>query len=250
MKLENRVALVTGGASGLGKACAQKFADEGAIIVVSDINVENGEAFVASLPKAHFIRADVSKAEEVEAMVAETVAKYGRLDILMNNAGIDGAQAPTHESTLENWHNVMKINMDGVYYGLKYGIAQMVRQQSGVVLNTSSTVGLVAFANIPPYSASKAGVIGLTRAAAIEYAKQGIRVNAICPSVVRTPLVEHFIATSDDPAATEERFANLNPIPGLIPLDAVANAALFLVSDDSAFITGHALPIDGGYVAQ
>jgi NAD(P)-dependent dehydrogenase (short-subunit alcohol dehydrogenase family) len=250
MKLDKRVALVTGGASGIGKACAQRFADEGAVVVVVDLDAEKGEAFAASLPGGKFIRADVTVAAEVERMVAETVQMHGRLDILMNNAGIDGHQAPTHESTLDNWHNVMKVNMDGVYYGLKYGIAQMVKQGGGVVLNTSSTVGLVAFGNIPPYSASKAGVIGLTRAAAIEYAKQGIRVNAICPSVVRTPLVDHFIKTSDDPAATEARFANLNPIPGLIPLDAVANAALFLVSDDSAFITGHALPIDGGYVAQ
>lgn len=250
MKLQDRVAIVTGGASGIGKACAERFASEGAIVVIADVNDGLGRETASQIDRAEFMKIDVTDADAVEKMVSDTVQKHGKLDIIMNNAGIDGHQAHTAESTLENWHQVMKINMDGVYYCMKYGIAAMLPNQRGVVLNTSSTVGLVAFGNIPPYSASKAGVIQLTRAAAIEYAKMGIRVNAICPSVVKTPLVEHFIATSADPAATAEGFENLNPIPGLIPLDAVTSAALFLVSDDSAFITGHALPIDGGYVVQ
>jgi len=248
MKLQDRVAIVTGAASGIGKACAEKFAAEGAKVVVADVS-EKGKDVAAAL-NGHFIHVDVTSHESVEAMVNETVQHFGKLDIIMNNAGIDGLQAPTDESTIENWHNVMKINMDGVYFGMKYALRVMKAQKSGVVLNTASIAGMVAFPNIPPYSASKAGVIHLTKAAAIEYAQYGIRVNAICPSVVMTPLVQHFIETSEDPEATRKRFENLNPLPGVVTLDAVANAALFLVSDDSAFISGVALPIDGAYTAQ
>ncbi|MFQ3534788.1 MAG: SDR family oxidoreductase [Aggregatilineales bacterium] len=248
MKLQDRVAIVTGAASGIGKACAEKFASEGAKVVVADLSEKGKE--VADAIHGHYIHVDVTSAQSVEAMVNETVRHFGKLDIIMNNAGIDGLQAPTDESSLENWHNVMKVNMDGVYYGMKYALGIMKAQQRGVVLNTASIAGMVAFPNIPPYSASKAGVIHLTRAAAIEYAQYGIRVNAICPSVVMTPLVEHFIETSEDPEATRKRFANLNPLPGIVTLEAVANASLFLVSDDSAFISGVALPIDGAYTAQ
>lgn len=248
MKLQGKVAIVTGAASGIGKACAEKFAAEGAKVVVADIS-EKGKDVAAAI-NGHYIHVDVTSAQSVEAMVNETVQRFGKLDIIMNNAGIDGKQAPTDESTLENWREVISINLDGVYYGMKYALGVMKAQKSGVVLNTASIVGMVAFPNIPPYSASKAGVIQLTKAAAIEYAQYGIRVNAICPSVVMTPLVEHFIETSEDPEATRKRFENLNPLPGIVTLEAVANAALFLVSDDSAFISGVALPIDGAYTAQ
>ncbi len=248
MKLQDRVAIVTGAASGIGKACAEKFAAEGAKVVVADVSEKGKE--VAAAINGHFIHVDVTSPQSVEAMVNETVQRFGKLDIIMNNAGIDGDQAPIDESSLENWHKVMKINLDGVYYGMKYALGVMKAQQRGVVLNTASIAGLVAFANVPPYTTSKAGVVQLTRVAAIEYAQYGIRVNAICPSVVMTPLVEHLIQNSPDPEATRKRFENFNPMPGIVTLEAVANAALFLVSDDSAFITGVALPIDGGYTAQ
>lgn len=249
-QLQDKIAIITGAASGLGKACAERFAAEGATVVVADMQVEAGQA-VANELGGHFIEVDVTDPASVEAMVKETVDKYGRLDVLLNNAGIDGQQAPLAESSLDNWRKVMAVNMDGVYFGLKYGIAAMKEQEGGgVILNTASTAGLVGFQNIPPYSASKGGVVNLTRAAALEAAPHHIRVNAICPSVVYTPLVAHFIESSPDPEAMRANFENMNPYPGLVTPEAVASAALFLVSDESAFITGVSLAIDGGYTAQ
>lgn len=249
-RLKGKVALITGAASGLGRACAERFAQEGARVVVADIQEEAGKEVAQALPEGRFVKVDVTDPASVEAMIAETVQYYGRLDILFNNAGIDGEQAPTAESTLENWRKVLAVNLDGVYYGMKYGIAVMLEQGGGVVLNMASIVGLVAFGNIPPYSASKAGVIQLTRAAAIEYAAQGIRVNALCPTVVQTPLVERFIQSSPDPEEMRQRMEKMNPIPGMPTPEDVAAAALFLASDEARFITGVALPIDGGYTAR
>ena len=148
-------------------------------------------------------------------MVAATIIKYGQLDIMVNSAAIVGQQAATAESTIENWRQVMAVNMDGIYFSMKYGLTAMLKgKRGGVILNIASIVGMVAFENIPPYSAAKAGVIQLSRAAAIEYASHRIRVNTICPTVVQTPMLENFIAKSPDPDATRERFDNLNPIPG------------------------------------
>lgn len=248
MKLEGKVAIVTGGASGIGKACAEKFAEEGATVVIADINDEDGQA-VAEAIGGMYVHTDVSQVEQVEALVKAAVDEYGKLDIMMNNAGIDGKQAQFADSSIENWHNVMKINMDGVFFGMKYALLQMREQGSGVILNTSSTVGLVGFPNIPPYSAAKAGLNSLVRAAVAAHAAEGIRINSIAPSVVDTPLVQNFINESPDPDATREQFANLNPYPGLISMESVAATALFLVSDDAEFINGVCLPIDGGYCA-
>lgn len=249
-RLNNKVAIVTGGASGLGNAIATRFSKEGAKVVIADISKKKGEKAAAELEDALFVEVDVTQAESVEALVKKATDHYGRLDIMVNNAGIDGEQAPTAESTLENWHNVMSINMDGAFYGMKYGIAAMLESGGGVVVNMSSTAGLVGFPNIPPYSASKGGVIQLTKAAAIEYADQGVRCNAICPTGILTDLVENFIANSKDPEAQRKQFTTMNPIPGAPePVD-VANAALFLASDEARFITGVALPVDGGLTAQ
>jgi NAD(P)-dependent dehydrogenase (short-subunit alcohol dehydrogenase family) len=183
-------------------------------------------------------------------MIKSTVERYGRIDILMNNAGIDGEQAITGDSSLENWRQVMSINMDAVYYGMKYVLPVMVAQKGGVILNTGSTVGLNAMGSLPAYSASKAGVIHLSKSVAIEYAMYNIRVNILCPSVVETDLLHHFIESSANPEATRMGFASLNPLPGMVTTEAVAKAALFLVSDDSSFISAVALPIDGGYTAR
>ncbi|MEO0596665.1 MAG: SDR family NAD(P)-dependent oxidoreductase, partial [Chloroflexota bacterium] len=229
MKLEGKVAIVTGGASGIGRACAELWAKEGATVVVADVNEEDGQA-VAEAINGMFVKTDVSVAEEVEALVNAAVEAYGKLDIMFNNAGIDGKQAPIADSSLENYHNVMKINMDGVFYGMKYALLQMREQGSGTILNTSSTAGLVGFPNIAPYSASKSGINNLMRAAVAAHAAEGIRVNAIAPSVVDTPLVQNFIEESEDPEATREQFANLNPYPGIVSMESVAATALFLVS--------------------
>jgi NAD(P)-dependent dehydrogenase (short-subunit alcohol dehydrogenase family) len=249
-RLKGKVAVITGAASGLGRACAERFAQEGARVVVADIQEDAGKEVAQGLPESRFVKVDVTEPTSVEAMIAETVRHYGRLDILFNNAGIDGDQAPTAESTLENWRKVLAVNLDGVYYGMKYGIAAMLEHRGGVVLNMASIVGLAAFGNLPPYSASKAGVIQLTRAAAIEYAAQRIRVNALCPTVVHTPLVENFIRSSPDPEARRKEFENINPLPGMPTPEDIAAAPLFLASDEAAFITGVALPIDGGYTAR
>lgn len=248
-RLKGKVAVITGAASGLGRACAERFATEGARIVVADIQEEAGKQVAQALPEGWFVKVDVTDPASVEAMIAETVRHYGRLDILFNNAGIMGEHAATDESTLENWRKVLAVNLDGVYFGMKYAIAAMLDQGSGVVLNMASIVGMVAFANNPPYSASKAAVIQLTRAAAIEYADRRIRVNALCPTVVQTPLLENFIRSSSDPEDRRQRIENLNPMPGMPTPADVAAAALFLASDEAAFITGVALPIDGGYTA-
>jgi len=248
-KLQDKIAIVTGGASGLGKGCAEEFAREGATVVVADLQDDAGRELADSIGGA-FLHVDVTDPNSVEAMIQGTVERYGRIDVLMNNAGIDGAQALTAESSIENWKKVMAINLDGVYYGIKYVLPTMVAQKGGVILNTASTVGLNAMGAIPAYSASKAGVIHLSKSVAIEYAYNNIRVNAICPSVVETPLLKHFIESTPDPDGARQGFATLNPLPGMVTVDAVAKAALFLVCDDSKFITAVALPIDGGYTAR
>ena len=253
-RLADKVALITGGASGLGKAMAQRFGEEGAKVVVADVDEEKGQEVVSSLENGLFVEVDVTKAESVEAMVDKTVEHFGRLDILVNNAGIDGEQAPTAKSSLDNWRKVININLDGVFYGMKYGIAAMLESgdedSGGVVINLGSTAGLVGFPGISPYSASKGGVIQLTKAAAMEYADKHVRCCALCPTGILTPLVEHFIENSDNPEEQRKQFTKMNPIPGAPePID-VANAALFLASDEARFITGVALPVDGGYTAR
>lgn len=249
MKLDGKIAIVTGGASGIGKACAETFASEGATVIIADIQDDAGNAVATSL-RGRYIKTDVTNPNSVQSLISQTVQAFGKLDILMNNAGMDGEQKPTAECTLENWMSVVNLNLNGVFFGMKFGLAQMAKQQSGVILNTASIAGVVAFPNIAPYGAAKAGVIHLTKTAAIEYAKQNIRVNALCPSVVKTPLVEHFINSTPDPLATRQWFENFNPLPGMVTTASVADAALFLVSDDSKFITGISLPIDGAYTAQ
>ncbi|MEL6926032.1 MAG: SDR family oxidoreductase [Bacteroidota bacterium] len=248
--LKNKVALITGGSSGLGRAAVERLSQEGVKIVIADINEEDGKALADQFPNTKFCKTDVTDHEAVKKSIDFTVEQFGTLDILFNNAGIDGEQKPTAESTIENWEKVRSIDLDGAFYYLKYGLQQMKKQKSGVIINTSSTAGLVGFENIPPYTAAKGALIQLTKSTAMEYAEYGIRVNAIAPSVVKTKLVEHFIEESDDPEATKEEFDELNPMPGWIQPEDVAAAVAFLASDEARYITGHTLPIDGGYVAQ
>ncbi len=250
-KLEGKIAIITGAASGLGKAIAHRFASEGAKVIIADLQEEAGKTLANSLTDSLFLKVDVSVPSEVEAMVTTAMAHYGKLDVLVNNAGIAGKQAPTAESTIDNWRKVIAVNLDGVYLGMKYGIAAILEGgNGGVVLNMASIVGMVAFGNIPAYSAAKAGVIQLSKATAIEYAPHQIRINAICPTVINTPLVEEHIANSSEPDALRQAMQNMNPIPGMPTPEDVASAALFLASDEARFITGVALPVDGGYTAR
>ena len=249
-RFEGKVAYVTGGASGLGEAAARRFAEEGARIAIADIDEDGAKRVAGSLPDAIAMRVDTSDPESVEKSIAAAVKRYGRIDIIFNNAGISGEQLLIHEMSVENWKRVSRINGDGVFYVLKFGIAAMLRTGGGAIVNTSSTNGLIGIPNIAPYTFTKWGVIGLTKSTAIEYAKQGIRVNAVAPTVVRTPLVEKFIADAPDPKEMAERMEAFNPMPGMPEANDVADAVLFLASDEARFITGHVIPIDGGYTAQ
>ena len=249
-RFEGKIVYITGGASGLGEATARQFAKEGAKIVIADIDEEGARSVAGSLPDAIANRVDTSDAKSVEASISAAVQHYGRIDVVFNNAGISGEQLLIHEMSVENWKRVTSINGDGVFYVLKYAIAEMLKTGGGVIVNTSSTNGLIGIPNIAPYTFTKWGVIGLTKSVAIEYAKQGIRVNAVAPTVVRTTLVENFIADAADPAQMAEQMENFNPMPGMPTPEDVAAAVTFLASDEARFITGHVIPIDGGYTAE
>ena len=249
-RLEDRVAVVTGGGAGLGEGTAIRLADEGAKVVVVDINQESADATAGRLPDALAVRADVTDAAAVEAVFSTTMSRYGSVDIIFNNAGIAGEQQPLHEYDIDNWRAVNALNGDGVFFVLKFGILAMLESGGGSIINTASTAALTAQQNISAYSFTKAGVTGLTRSAAIEYAKQGIRINAIAPTAVLTPMVEEFIESSEDPEAFRAERENWNPIPGWPVAEDVASVVAFLASDDARWITGHTLPIDGGYVVR
>jgi NAD(P)-dependent dehydrogenase (short-subunit alcohol dehydrogenase family) len=249
-RFEGKVAFVTGGASGLGAAAAQRFTDEGAQVAVADIDGAAAQKLAASLRDGYAVQLDTSDAESVARGVADAVEHFGRLDVVFNNAGITGAQQILHELDVEDWHRVRAVNGDGIFYVMKYAIEAMLRTGGGSIVNTSSTAGLTGQLNISAYTFAKAGIIGLTRSAAIEYAKQNIRVNAIAPTVVWTPLVQRFAESAPDPLAMRALMENYNPTPGIPTAEDVAALVAFLASDEARWITGHTVPIDGGYVAQ
>ena len=250
-QFEGKVALVTGAASGIGRASALAFARAGAKTVVADVLVEGGEETVRMIKAAGgdalFVRTDVSKAAEVEPLIQQVVATYGRLDYAHNNAGIEGTVAPTADCTEENWDRTIAINLKGIWLCMKYEILQMLTHGGGAIVNTASVAGLVGTSGAPAYCASKGGVVQLTRAAALEYAKASIRVNAVCPGVIRTPMVERLMA--DAPEA-EAGFIAMEPIGRLGTPDEIAEAVVWLCSDAASFVIGNAMPVDGGWVAQ
>jgi NAD(P)-dependent dehydrogenase (short-subunit alcohol dehydrogenase family) len=245
-RLQNKVALVTGGASGIGRATALAFAREGAQVVVSDVAGEGGAKTVrliqAAGGQAVFAACDVSQAAQVEGLVVGAVAAYGRLDCAHNNAGVLGQPASTVDCTEENWDRVMSVNLKGVWLCLKYEIAQMLKQGGGAIVNTSSTAGLVGFRNSPAYCASKAGVVLLTQVAALETVGQGVRVNAVCPGQVDTPMVNRRPGFDRGPV--------VEPIGRIGRPEEIAEAVVWLCSDAASYVTGLAMPVDGGYVAQ
>jgi len=248
--LKGKAVIITGGASGLGKAMVERFAAEGSRVVVADMNVAAGKE-VASSAGGYFAQVNVTDPASVEQAVAFCVDRLGRLDVMVNNAGIDSLQAPIHESTIENWQKVIDVDLSGVFYGMKYAIAQMLRQGGGGnVVNTSSTAGLVGFQLIPPYTAAKAGVSNLTREGAIEYGPHGIRVNAVAPTATLTKMVQGIIDADADPVAFKHYLETLNPMKGMPVPEDIAAAVAFLASDDARFISGVVLPVDGGYTAR
>ncbi len=249
--LSKKIALITGGTSGIGRATAIAFAKEGAKVVVSGRRAEEGAETVrlvqAAGGEAIFVKADVALPEQVRHLVQKTVETFGRLDIAFNNAGIEGKLAPTHEQTVENYDQVFNINVKGLFLSMQAEILQFLKQGSpGAIINTSSVGGHVAFANVNIYVASKHAVEGLTKAAALEYAKAGIRVNAVAPAAIKTEMFDRFAPSSEN----QQYMAALHPIGRVGTTAEVASAVVYLASDAASFVTGISLPVDGGFLSQ
>lgn len=248
---DGKVALVTGGGTGIGKATAIAFAREGAKVVIGNRNVEAGEAVVKAIKdaggEAVFQRTDVSSEEDVKALVDLAVSTYGRLDAAFNNAGVGGMPGPLAAQTSENYDFVMDINVKGVWLSMKYEIEAMLQSGGGAIVNNSSVGGLLGFAGVGIYSASKHAVMGLTKSAALEYSAKGVRVNAVNPAVIRTPMAEGLAKTHQ---TEPDGFAALHPIGRIGEPDEVANVVLFLCSDKASFVTGTASCVDGGFTVQ
>jgi NAD(P)-dependent dehydrogenase (short-subunit alcohol dehydrogenase family) len=248
--IAGKVALITGGGSGIGRASALTFAREGAKVVVADVAVEGGEETVQLIQQrggeAIFVKADVSRAAEVEALVARAVQTYGRLDCAHNNAGIEGAAATTIDYAEDAWERVLAINLKGVWLCMKYEIPQILKQGGGAIVNTASTAGLVGYRGGSAYVASKHGVVGLTKTAALEYAKAGVRVNAVCPGAIDTPMMGRLTGHRPQRA---ERMAAAEPVGRMGQPKEIAEAVVWLCSEAASFVTGHAMAVDGGLTA-
>ncbi len=246
-RLKNKVIIVTGGSSGIGRASARAFSREGADVVVADVNesgaLDTVRIITESGGRAFFIKTDVSEAKDVQALVAETINRFGRIDCAFNNAGVEGPAYLTGQYPEEEWDRVISINQKGVMLCMKYEIEQMCVHGGGTIVNTSSGAGIRGLAYQSAYSTSKHAIIGLSRTAAVEYAKKGIRVNVICPGFIDTGLHRIVLAKKPD---LEEKYKKLIPMGRFGRDDEVAEAAIWLLSDASSFITGHALIIDGG----
>jgi NAD(P)-dependent dehydrogenase (short-subunit alcohol dehydrogenase family) len=249
--ITDSTAIVTGGGSGIGRKAAMRFGEEGANVVVADVDVDGSEETAELVREAGgdatVVETDVSDPDDVEAMVETAVETYGGLDFAFNNAGIEGESEPAGEHPLDNWEQVIDVNLKGVFLGMKYEIPAMLESGGGSIVNTSSIAGVVGFPDLSPYVASKHGVIGLTKTAAIEYSGEGVRVNAISPGVIDTPMVQR--SEEDDPETMEQTKA-ATPIGRLGQPEEIGDAAVWLCSDDASFVTGETLVIDGGYVAQ
>jgi NAD(P)-dependent dehydrogenase (short-subunit alcohol dehydrogenase family) len=248
-RFDTKVALVTGGASGIGEAVALQLARNGAKVVVADMDVDGANNVVRAIERvggeAAMFEVDVAVSGEVEAMVAFAERTYGALHLAVNNAGIGGPSAPTADYPLDGWQKVMDVNLNSVFYGMKYEIAAMLRAGGGAIVNMASILGAVGFANSSAYVTAKHGILGLTKAAAIEYAAKGVRVTAVGPAFIDTPMLSKNLD-----AATLKSIAGLHPIGRLGRSEEVAALTCFLLSDEASFITGSYHLVDGGYVAQ
>jgi NAD(P)-dependent dehydrogenase (short-subunit alcohol dehydrogenase family) len=239
-----RVAVVTGAGAGIGRASALAFARAGAAVIVADVDERAGhETVELAGANARYVHVDVASSESVRAMVAAAIVHFGRLDYAHNNAGVAGAQHDVADLPEDEWDRVQGVMLRGVYLCMKYELPHLL-ETGGAIVNTASGAGLVGYPGQAPYVSSKHGVLGLTKTAALEYGKQGVRVNAVCPGTVRTPMVD---AATQLPGLEEQLIA-LHPIGRIGEPDEVANAVLWLCSDDASFVLGHALAVDGGYV--
>lgn len=251
--LDGKTALVTGGGSGIGRAASLAYARAGARVVVADVNVEGGEESVQRIKEAGgdaiLVHADVSKPDDTQAMVARAVEAFGSLDCAFNNAGISGGRERhlTADYLEEDWDRVISVNLKGVWLCMKAEIPKMVEQGRGSIVNTASIMGLISTSGSVAYTAAKHGVVGLTKAAALEYAQSGVRVNAVCPGYIHTPMVQGRLDTVE---GYEDRLKSLHPIGRLGQPEEIAEAVIWLSSDAASFVTGHNMPVDGGYTAQ
>ncbi|MCB1745695.1 MAG: SDR family oxidoreductase [Gammaproteobacteria bacterium] len=248
---QDKVALVTGGASGIGRASAVALAGAGATVMVADRNHDGCEETVELIRAAGGSAAvhavDVASETEVERLVAETVATFGRLDLAFNNAGVGGTFAKTADYPSDDWDRVIAVNLTGVWYCMKHEIRYMLDHGGGAIVNTASVAGLVGMGAAPAYTAAKHGVVGLTRNAALEYARNGIRINAVCPGLVRTGMTEGAEAAMP---GFFDRLAKQEPVGRVAEPEEIASAVVWLLSDGASYMTGHALAVDGGYVAR
>ena len=252
MTMRDRVAIVTGGSSGIGRATALAFAHEGVRVVIADVSETEGEHVVKEIRQsggeAFVVKTDVSQSAEVQHLVNKTVEVYGRLDYAVNNAGIGGTSALTADYSEADWDRVIEVNLTGVWLCMKYEIPRLIDQGGGAIVNVSSILGLVGFANACAYTSSKHGLIGLTKVAAMEYAAKGLRINAVCPAFIATPMLERAGLTTD--STTYNAVAALHPIKRLGTPEEVAAMVVWLCSEAASFVTGTAMLVDGGYVAQ
>ncbi|MCO5240904.1 MAG: SDR family oxidoreductase [Chitinophagaceae bacterium] len=246
--IKGKVALVTGGGSGIGKAAAERYAAYGAKVIVSDISTEHGLQTVAAIEQsggeAFFVAADVGKYEDCVALVSKTVEKYGRMDIAFNNAGIGGESNMVADMSVEGWLRVININLNSVFYCMKAELEQMLKQGKGVIVNMSSILGQVGFATAAGYVAAKHGVVGLTKTAALEYSARGIRINAVGPAFINTPLLDNL---GDE---VKQALVTQHPIGRLGEADEVAELVAWLSSDKASFVTGNYYAVDGGYLSR
>ncbi|MEX1248636.1 MAG: SDR family oxidoreductase [Anaerolineales bacterium] len=249
---DGKVALVTGGGTGIGRATALVFAAKGAAVVVADVDAKEAGQTVELVKKAGgkalFVQADVSKAADCQNMVAKAVEAFGRLDFACNNAGIGGASAPVAEMTAEDWQRVIDINLSGVFFSMKYEIPEMLKAGGGAIVNMASILGQVGFANAAAYVSAKHGVLGLTKTAALEYAAQGIRVNAVCPAFIETPMLERAGIMQNE--GMRKFIEGLHPIGRMGQPEEIAGVVTFLCSPEASFIHGESLLVDGGYIAR
>ena len=246
---KDKVAIVTGGSFGIGRATAVAFAERGAKVVVADY-LEHDETLntIAKIGgEAIFVKCDVSKVSDVKMMVEKTMSSFKRLDFAFNNAGIEGIQGTTTECTDENWERTIGVNLKGIWLCMKYEIPHMLQQKGGAIVNCASIAGLVGFPGLPAYVASKHGVVGLTKTAALEYAKDNVRINAVCPGVIKTPMIDRFTGKNK---TAEQQFVDMEPIGRMGEPEEVAAAVIWLCSGNASFVTGDAMAVDGGWIAQ
>ncbi|MBS1717610.1 MAG: glucose 1-dehydrogenase [Armatimonadetes bacterium] len=253
-RVRGEVAVITGASLGIGRACALMLANEGAMIAVTDVLDKEGAALVKEIHQqggeATYWHLDVSDEAEVTAVMEQVKAKYGSISILVNNAGISGADKPTHEVTSEEWDRLMNVNVKGVFFCTKHVLPQMMKAKRGSIINMSSIYGLIGAADAPPYHASKGAVRLMTKTDAMLYASYGIRVNSIHPGFIWTPMVENFLKSKGDVEAGKKAIGGLHPLGHMGDPDDIAYGVLYLASSESKFVTGSELIIDGGYTAR